>query len=106
MQVNQRQKGHDLNVTGVWSQGITGKGVVVAILDDGLDLDHEDLRDNYVSKRLVKKPNLISFLSLLQALMTLMTTQMNQDLAFLMIHTEHDVLVKSRQPKVMCVAWE
>ncbi|OBZ89575.1 Protease KEX1 [Choanephora cucurbitarum] len=45
--VNQIQKGHDLNVTGVWSQGITGKGVVVAILDDGLDLDHEDLRDNY-----------------------------------------------------------
>jgi kexin len=33
----------------VWSQGITGKGVVVAILDDGIDFDHNDLKDNYVN---------------------------------------------------------
>ncbi|ORX59546.1 hypothetical protein DM01DRAFT_1333009 [Hesseltinella vesiculosa] len=45
--VNQEQHGNDLNVTGVWSQGITGQGVVVAILDDGLDMDHDDLRDNF-----------------------------------------------------------
>lgn len=40
--------GHDINVTGVWSQGITGKGVNVAILDDGLEFEHDDLKDNYV----------------------------------------------------------
>lgn len=40
--------GNDLNVTGVWSQGITGKGVAIAILDDGLDMDHKDLLPNYV----------------------------------------------------------
>ncbi|KAI8096740.1 subtilase [Halteromyces radiatus] len=45
--INQEQHGHDLNVTGVWSQGITGKNVVVAILDDGLDMDNDDLKDNF-----------------------------------------------------------
>ena len=27
--------GHDLNVEPAWIQGITGKGVVVAVVDDG-----------------------------------------------------------------------
>ena len=26
----------DVNIEGAWKQGITGKGVVVAILDDGM----------------------------------------------------------------------
>lgn len=37
-----------MNITGVWSQGITGENIVVAILDDGLEMDHEDLKENYV----------------------------------------------------------
>ncbi|KAI8146504.1 peptidase S8/S53 domain-containing protein [Fennellomyces sp. T-0311] len=45
--VNQEQRGHDVNVTGVWSQGVTGQNVVVAILDDGLDMQSEDLKDNF-----------------------------------------------------------
>lgn len=67
--------GNDINVTGVWKQGketsqlriiikrnftkkyplgisfyigITGKGVTVAILDDGLDYKSKDLKDNFV----------------------------------------------------------
>ncbi|QKX55565.1 uncharacterized protein TRUGW13939_02659 [Talaromyces rugulosus] len=44
---NSIQVGNDLNVTGVWLEGITGKGVVTAIVDDGLDLNSEDLKDNY-----------------------------------------------------------
>ncbi|QIW96378.1 hypothetical protein AMS68_001896 [Peltaster fructicola] len=44
---NSKQLGHDINVTGVWSQGITGKNSTVCIVDDGLDMDSEDLRDNY-----------------------------------------------------------
>lgn len=46
--MNTLEFGHDLNVSGVWKQGITGKGSVVAILDDGLDFEHEDLQNNYV----------------------------------------------------------
>ena len=41
--------GIDLNVIPVWKKGLTGKGVVVSILDDGIDHTHPDLRDNYVS---------------------------------------------------------
>ncbi|MCW8929858.1 MAG: S8 family serine peptidase, partial [Gammaproteobacteria bacterium] len=35
------------NVPEVWKQGIGGKGVVVGILDSGIDYEHEDLRGNY-----------------------------------------------------------
>ncbi|KAF9151147.1 pheromone processing endoprotease [Linnemannia schmuckeri] len=38
---------HDINVTGVWEQGINGTGVNVAIIDDGLDLTSEDLAPNF-----------------------------------------------------------
>lgn len=44
---NPIQLGHDLNVTGVWREGITGKGVISAIIDDGLDMYSDDLKDNY-----------------------------------------------------------
>jgi subtilisin family serine protease len=39
----------DLNARGAWSQGYTGRGVVVTILDDGIEKDHPDLASNYVS---------------------------------------------------------
>ncbi|KAF9922444.1 pheromone processing endoprotease, partial [Linnemannia zychae] len=38
---------HDINVTGVWEQGINGTGVNVAIIDDGLDANSEDLAPNF-----------------------------------------------------------
>lgn len=38
-----------MNVIPAWQQGITGKGVVVTILDDGLEYDHPDIEHNYVS---------------------------------------------------------
>lgn len=44
---NTVEVGHDVNVTGVWLQGITGKNATVAIVDDGLDMYSDDLRDNY-----------------------------------------------------------
>lgn len=44
---NPRQLGHDINVTGVWQQGVTGKGSTVCIVDDGLDMDSDDLKPNY-----------------------------------------------------------
>ncbi|MCU0546058.1 MAG: S8 family serine peptidase [Oscillatoriaceae cyanobacterium Prado104] len=35
-----------LNVAPAWKAGYTGKGVVVAVLDSGVDLGHPDLRNN------------------------------------------------------------
>jgi subtilisin family serine protease len=39
-----------MNVQPAWQEGITGVGVVVTILDDGLEKDHPDLFRNYVSR--------------------------------------------------------
>ena len=38
--------GMDINVESVWADGITGEGVNVAVVDDGMDYSHEDLTDN------------------------------------------------------------
>ncbi|XP_022262997.2 proprotein convertase subtilisin/kexin type 4 isoform X9 [Canis lupus familiaris] len=37
----------DLNILQVWSQGLSGQGVVVSVLDDGIEKDHPDLWANY-----------------------------------------------------------
>jgi subtilisin family serine protease len=41
--------GADVNVDTVISSGVTGSGVTVAVLDEGLELAHEDLVDNIVN---------------------------------------------------------
>jgi subtilisin family serine protease len=46
---NTVEKGHDVNVTGLWMEGITGHNSTVAMVDDGLDMYSDDLKDNYVS---------------------------------------------------------
>ena len=38
-----------MNVQKAWMKGFTGKGVVVSILDDGIETNHPDLARNYVS---------------------------------------------------------
>lgn len=47
---NGARGGYDMNVAGVWKMGITGKGVVLTILDDGVQADHPDLMRNYDKK--------------------------------------------------------
>lgn len=39
----------------IFSLGVTGENVVVAILDDGLDMDSDDLKDNFASISTEKK---------------------------------------------------
>tara|TARA_B100001059_G_scaffold183680_1_gene185116 strand:+ start:578 stop:10978 length:10401 start_codon:yes stop_codon:yes gene_type:complete len=43
------REGFDLNIDSVIVDGYSGNGVVVAVLDEGLELAHEDLVDNIVS---------------------------------------------------------
>ncbi|GIY88795.1 neuroendocrine convertase 1 [Caerostris extrusa] len=37
----------DMRTIPVWNMGYTGKGVVVTIMDDGLEWNHTDIRRNY-----------------------------------------------------------
>ena len=39
--------GSDMNVIPAWHKGYTGKNVVVTILDDGIQINHPDLAQNY-----------------------------------------------------------
>ena len=43
--VNNQHPGN-VNVEPVWEEGIKGEGVNVAVVDDGMYYDHEDLKDN------------------------------------------------------------
>ena len=36
-----------MNVEAAWDRGYSGNGVVVTILDDGIETDHPDLKQNY-----------------------------------------------------------
>lgn len=47
---NVKTPGNDVNVTDVWMQGITGKGVTACVVDDGLDYDSGDLKDNFFAE--------------------------------------------------------
>lgn len=46
--VNEDYPEHMMNVTGLWLEGITGKGVISSFVDDGLDYTSLDLKDNFV----------------------------------------------------------
>jgi kexin len=46
--VNDQYPTHVMIVTGLWEMGITGKGVISAMVDDGLDYESEDLAANFV----------------------------------------------------------
>ncbi|XP_022105565.1 furin-like isoform X1 [Acanthaster planci] len=43
----QREPGLDMNVIPAWKKDYTGTGVVVSILDDGIEKNHPDLSANY-----------------------------------------------------------
>lgn len=45
--ISSQNAGLDMNIKGAWESGITGQGVVIGIIDDGVDGSHEDLAANY-----------------------------------------------------------
>ncbi|TCD67278.1 pheromone processing endoprotease [Steccherinum ochraceum] len=45
--VNNDYPQHMMNITGVWDMGITGHGVISAMVDDGLDYNSDDLAANF-----------------------------------------------------------
>lgn len=40
---------HDINVIPAWLAGYSGRGVTIMIVDDGLDHEHPELAERYVS---------------------------------------------------------
>jgi kexin len=69
--VNDEYPGNDMNVTGVWDMGLTGKGVIASFLDDGIDFDSADLKDAFVEFSLFS-PFQISFTFAYQGTRTLL----------------------------------
>jgi kexin len=51
--INDKFPEHMMNPVPVWDMGITGKGVISALVDDGLDYRSHDLADNFVRAPLV-----------------------------------------------------
>ena len=41
--------GEDINVSGAWAAGVKGEGVKIAVVDEGVDENHEDLRQNILT---------------------------------------------------------
>lgn len=44
---NDLHSGMDINVTGLWERNITGQGVTVVVVDDGVEHTHLDIQPNY-----------------------------------------------------------
>ncbi|CAM5121678.1 unnamed protein product [Natator depressus] len=44
---NRRTPGKDINVTGVWERNVTGRGVTVVVVDDGVEHTIQDIQPNY-----------------------------------------------------------
>jgi len=45
----QKDTAISMNVESAWRAGYTGKGVLVAVVDDGVNMNHIDLVSNFVS---------------------------------------------------------
>lgn len=48
-QDNRKRPGMDINVTGVWERNVTGQGVTVVVVDDGVEHTIKDIQPKYVS---------------------------------------------------------
>jgi subtilisin family serine protease len=93
-----------MNVTGLWKEGVTGKGVISALIDDGLDYESDDLKANFVSLLFrcpIPHPQRIC--SMQQAPTTSTTTNLSQSRDWMTIDTERDVPARLRRLRTMPV---
>ncbi|KAJ7305261.1 hypothetical protein JRQ81_011176 [Phrynocephalus forsythii] len=44
---NRKSPGMDINVTGIWERNVTGQGVTVVVVDDGVEHTVKDIQPNY-----------------------------------------------------------
>ena len=49
----QKDTAISMNVKSAWRAGYTGKGVLVAVVDDGVNMNHPDLVSSFVSVLLI-----------------------------------------------------
>lgn len=45
--INAAFPGNDVNVKQLWYENVTGTGIVAAIVDDGVDYDNDNIKDNF-----------------------------------------------------------
>jgi subtilisin family serine protease len=86
-----------MNVTGLWKEGVTGKGVISALVDDGLDYESDDLKPNFVSRpsvQVIPDVPLKEDRSMKQVPTTSMITNPFQNQNYGTTSTELDVLAR------------
>lgn len=94
--VNDESPEHMMNIVPVWDMGFTGKGIISSIIDDGLEFESEDLKDNFV-RILSSSPSSEGLNSLIrmQKIPTITTTTSPyQDLKTRTTTTVHGVQVR------------
>lgn len=97
----------------IFSLGVTGENIVVAILDDGLDMDSDDLKDNFASISTEKKNHRWDtvetdygcFSSSPRVPTILMLEQRFQNRSLRTTDMERAAQVKSRQQGITFAAW-
>ncbi len=50
MPLSAKNAGLDVNIQGAWARGLTGEGVIIGIIDEGVQGQHPDLKDAFVNQ--------------------------------------------------------
>ena len=66
-----------MDVESAWDTGYTGKGVLVAVVDDGVNMNHPDLKSNFVSNYIYTHHGQIALSQMLTCLRHSQGTKVN-----------------------------
>lgn len=50
MPLSAKNAGLDVNIEGAWARGLTGEGVIIGIIDSGVQGEHPDLKDAFLNQ--------------------------------------------------------